>query len=109
MCGYMWKIRMLRLSMGGVLRGALGGVLLALSAILLTFAVTTAQQPASVPSAVDALTQCRAYIGIIIRERDQSHADLATHAARVEVLMAEKSALEVKVKALEAKGPAKEP
>jgi RNAse (barnase) inhibitor barstar len=52
---------------------------------------------------VDPLTQCRAYIELVAKDRANAQTEAAYFAARVQVLQEANKALEAKVQKLEAK------
>lgn len=51
---------------------------------------------------VSPFDQCKHYVNLVIKEKNRTMIDLATHMARVEILEREKKGLEDKIKAMEA-------
>jgi hypothetical protein len=81
-------------------------ILVANSFMALTGRGLYAQEPAP---AVDPVTQCRAYIELVAKDRANAQTEASYFAARVQALQEANTALEEKVKKLEAKpdSPAK--
>ena len=73
---------------------------LAIAVVLIALGAAFGQEK---PMPADPLVQCHAMVGILDQERRRAQADLATYAARVEQLTAEKAALEAKAKAQDTK------
>jgi Skp family chaperone for outer membrane proteins len=84
--------------------------ILAVATLLLVGTLVAARLEAQEPVPVDPLTQCRAYLELVVKDRANAQTEAAYFAARARELQEANKALEAKVKALEAKpeGHAKE-
>jgi Skp family chaperone for outer membrane proteins len=77
--------------------------MLAVAILLLVGMLLAARLEAQEPAPVDPVTQCRAYLELVVKDRANAQTEAAYFAARVQALQEANKALEEKVKKLEAK------
>jgi phage-related baseplate assembly protein len=76
--------------------------ILAVTILLLVGMLVVARLEAQEAPPVDPLTQCRAYLELLVKDRANAQTEAAYFAARVQALLEANRVLEAKVKKLEA-------